>query len=436
MTPSVTDVLIVDEELTFARNVQAYLRLRGFNVAARTTCAEALEAVSLATPRLVIVDHALPDADGLDVLASIHRIAPEVRVILLTGMANASIKARALAVGAIACLDKPITLAHLGDCISKALGGAPHPANRPAHGNRPNDLVSSNSDGNPARDLSENSAHQGALPLLSNPGPSMFQGSSPAAGRLREILARLIDADTPPSEARPVLILGKEGSGKRLVADILHACGSRRCGPFIKMDCAGTPLPLQHEELFGKMHELCQGLRPPQPGCVTVANGGTLYLENVEALGPECQAGLLRLLEGRWVIPAASGEARIADVRIAATSRQSLNWLVGHPRFRADLLHRLGGIRIRVPSLRERGEDLEDLAAQFLREVGHGSKATGQTFSKSARQAMRMHDWPGNIRELRARVQQAALLASGCEIQPADLGLESDTVLRVAAVQP
>jgi DNA-binding NtrC family response regulator len=255
-------------------------------------------------------------------------------------------------------------------------------------------------------------------------GDLVFVGDSAAAAALRGAIDRLVATDAP------VLLCGETGVGKELVARLIHQGSARRAGPFVAINCAA-----QAADLFGSRHVAirgAEGLHLHDLSRAESANGGTLFLDDVEALPPELQVQLLRLLdEGsfeRGNLPPGR-----ADVRLITASHADLARLRATGQFRDDLYYRLSALHLRIPPLREHAEDIEALANHFLADFGTQQGRPELRFSDEAKRALQAQPWPGNVRELRNRVMQAVIMCDGNVVGTEHLALDADAASAAAA---
>jgi DNA-binding NtrC family response regulator len=222
----------------------------------------------------------------------------------------------------------------------------------------------------------------------------------------------------------PVLILGATGTGKEQVARAVHAHSSRVDGPFVTVNCAAIPAALMQSELFGYEKGAFTHALERKPGYIEAASGGTLLLDEIGDMPLDLQTSLLRFLDSHLVTPLGGTRAKKVDVRVIAATNKDLRQLVKTKSFRSDLYYRLAVLTVSTPNLKDRGDDVYALADHFLREATSlvGTAATG--FGEDALEALRSHAWPGNLRELRNRIFQAALQSEGTSITRGDLHLE------------
>jgi two-component system response regulator AtoC len=220
-----------------------------------------------------------------------------------------------------------------------------------------------------------------------------------------------------------VLIVGETGAGKEVLAQRIHRWSPRADRPLVSINCAGLCESLVESELFGHERGAFTGARTSKPGLIEAADGGTLFLDEVGELPLAMQAKLLRVLEAREVLRVGAVAPRPLDVRFIAATNRDLETEIAHGRFRADLLFRLDGIRLTVPPLRARLEQIPALARQFLDEFCQRESWPALALSEPALAAMACHAWPGNVRELRNRIERAAVLCSDGQIGPDDLEL-------------
>jgi two-component system response regulator HydG len=231
-------------------------------------------------------------------------------------------------------------------------------------------------------------------------------GQSPALRRALERAARVL-----PHGDATVLITGETGTGKELVARALHYGGPRATAPFVEINCAALPAPLLENELFGHERGAFTDAKTAKPGLFEMAHGGTLFLDEVDRLAPELQGKLLRAIEHKTVRRLGATTTRTFDVRIVAASNADLTGAVATGRFREDLFYRLNVVTLDLPPLRERGDDVVQLAEFFLRKFAAQYDVPPVSLAPDARRALLAYPWPGNVRELRNAIERAVLLS-------------------------
>lgn len=248
-----------------------------------------------------------------------------------------------------------------------------------------------------------------------------FIGTSPAMLSAFSMIRKVAPTDMS------VLLLGESGTGKDLTAKMLHVLGTRRDGPFVAVNCAAIPESLLEAELFGYQKGAFTGAYASRKGRFEAADGGTLFLDEIGDLPATLQAKLLRFLEDRLIEPVGSSSSRKIDVRIVAATNCDLQKSMVQGGFRSDLFYRLNSFTIKLPPLRERGEDKVRLAAHFLDKLAAG-EGRRLEFSAAAVEAIRRHSWPGNVRELENKVRRGFLMATGNLIEPASMELGEENL--------
>lgn len=377
--PSMTkSILLVEDDVDFAESVTASLRGAGYHVDSVGRVADARERLLRQTYDLVLSDINLPDSEDLDVIESLSVGERPPPLILLTGEGTFDRAVQAILRGAFDYLRKPVTRSRLLEVVEKAV------AARALAG----DIVT--------------------LPCDSDAGEGLV-GQGPAMTELFKEIGR---AARQPA---PILILGETGTGKELVARAVHRYGGRRDGPFVPVNCGAIPETLVESELFGHEKGAFSGAQARRFGRFQEADGGTLFLDEVGDLPLSVQVKLLRVLQEREVRPLGGTPVRV-DVRVVAATHRDLEAEVRQGRFREDLYFRLHVAPLRLPSLRERREDIPALIACFLRRQA----ADGPPLEIAA-EALRLFQeapWPGNVRQLENAVRRASMLTAGRVIGP------------------
>ncbi len=397
------NILIVDDEETFARNAAKFLEKGGHSVRVALTAADGLEVCAAFGPDLVVLDYRLPDMDGLMVIGRIRRLDPEVPILMITGHGSIELAVDAMKAGANDLLTKPVALGELRQRIGL--------------------LTERQRESSRLRYFEARERDAGQLESL--------VGDSTVMCELRERIRRIaaIEArETLP----PVLIIGETGTGKELVARATHFCSERRDKPFVEVNCAALPANLLESELFGHERGAFTDARERKLGLLEAADGGSLFLDEIGEMDRALQAKLLKVIEDGRVRRLGAVQERQVNVRIVAATNQDLEDHIRQGLFRADLYFRLRVLQINVPPLRERVGDPLQLARHFLVEFGQRYRKSGLAFTPAAEAALVSHPWPGNVRELRNLVEQAVLFVSGASIGPADLLLPRSPEARPA----
>ncbi len=368
-------VFFVDDDAILREaNVQS-LELAGIDVEAFADAESALERIDADFTGVVVSDIRMPRIDGLQLFARIREIDPDIPVILITGHADVPTAIGALKQGAFDFMAKPFAADHLVAAIRKAL--------------ETRRLVLDN------RRLRAAAAESGDSPLI---------GDSHAMTQLRDTIVQVAAADVD------VLVEGETGSGKELVAIMLHRGGPRRGKPFVAVKCGALPEALAEEELFG--HEAGAGAgtgRFERVGRVETSSGGTLFLDEIDSMPLSVQARMLRVLEEREVLRIGAETPRPVRLRVVTAAKTDLESAIASGSFRQDLFFRLNVVRLRIPPLRERRSDIPMLFAHFIEEAVEQIGGGRFHMSDAVRRRLVDHDWPGNVRELRNFAFSAAL---------------------------
>ncbi|MCL5778746.1 nitrogen regulation protein NR(I) [Limibaculum sp. FT325] len=370
-------VLIADDDRTIRTVLTQALARIGCRVRATGSANALWRMVEEGEGDLVVTDVHMPDGDALDLLPAIRRKRPDLPVLVMSAQNTVLTAIRAAEVGAYEYLPKPFDLRELLAVVEKGL----EDRRKKARATAPEAEA-----GPPAKD--EN------LPLI---------GRSPAMQEVYRVMARLMHTDLT------VMIAGESGTGKELVARALHNFGKRARGPFVAINMAAIPRELIESELFGHEKGAFTGATERFTGKFEQAQGGTLFLDEIGDMPAEAQTRLLRVLQEGEFTSVGGRVPRRADVRIVAATHQNLRALINEGRFREDLFYRLNVVPIRLPPLRERLDDIPDLARHFLRRAEEEGLPR-KTLSKEALERLKGHVWPGNVRELENIVRRIAAL--------------------------
>ena len=379
------NILIVDERSVreACREVAASL---GYHTTAIESAEQALRVTESQTIDLVLVDLMLHGTSGLELLRKLKGRRPETEVVMMTGHGTIESAVEAMKCGAYDYLIKPFTLEQLKLLLDRIS----------AHMR----LKTEN------RILREK--------IKSKQGFGQIIGRAPEMDKLYRIVAKAAHS------AHPVLILGESGTGKEMVARAIHHSGPFRDKPFIPVDCGSLVPTLIESELFGYVKGAFTGAMQAKEGLLAIADGGTVFLDEVGELPVDLQAKLLRALQEKEIRPVGSTKLVPINVRILAATNRNLEQSVSQGSFRRDLFFRLNVLSLRIPPLRERRQDIPLLGTAFLERLSHTS---GRTFelTDDAMKALLAHDWPGNVRELENCLERCCALTSGSVINVVDL---------------
>ncbi|ANB01822.1 sigma-54 dependent transcriptional regulator [Ectothiorhodospira sp. BSL-9] len=379
-------ILVVEDDASHRDLVVEELKDAGLNVVAVGDAEAAREHLETGRISLVLSDLRLPGNDGQDLLIQSRRLPMPPSFIMLTAFGTIAQAVEALKQGADDFLTKPVDLDHLVISVRRALRTRRLQAEVARY-----------------RELLEADDFHGLI------------GSSPAMQTLYENVRRLARA------SGPVLVTGESGTGKELVARAIHAESDRAGGPFVAINCAGIPGELMESELFGHAAGAFSGAQQARRGLFAEAHGGTLLLDEIGEMPMAMQAKLLRLLQDGRVRPVGSNQEKETDVRVVAATNRDLGPMIAENCFREDLFYRLETFRLHVPPLRERGDDIERLAARFLARFGAAMDRPVEGITPEALRALRSYSFPGNVRELTNLIERAVTFCRGSEIQLADL---------------
>ncbi|PLX93010.1 MAG: sigma-54-dependent Fis family transcriptional regulator [Desulfuromonas sp.] len=380
-------LLIVDDEAAMCELLEETLRRRGHQVVSAPTVAKAIELLHQQEIDVVLTDLNLPGRSGIELCADLHNNRPDLPVLIMTAFGSLETATAALRAGAYDFVTKPIDTDLLGFALERALGH---------------------------RKMQEQIRLLHARINAQNDQDALI-GESPALLKVKEQIRRVADLDTS------VLIAGESGTGKELVARALHRQSHRSKGPFVAINCAALPETLLESELFGHVRGAFTDARDNRSGLFLEANGGTLFLDEIGELPLPLQPKLLRVLEERRVRPLGGSQEFSCDVRIVAASHRDLEEAVRQGAFRADLFYRLDVIRLDLPPLRTRGNDVLLLAQLFIDELANRFNKSVRGIAEPAAMRLLAHRWPGNVRELRNVIERALALTLHDRITVEDL---------------
>lgn len=375
-------ILIVEDDLTFATMLKTWLGKKGFLVDTAGNSARARKQLDAQSYNLVLSDLRLPDQDGISLLAWMKEHGHQIPLIIMTGYADIQSAVQAMKNGANDYISKPVQPDVLLKKINEALQ---------------NETVIA--------------APSGSAPSISiAPSSNFLEGESEAARQLYNYVGLV--APTPMS----VLINGASGTGKEYVAHRIHQLSKRADKPFIAIDCGSIPKELAASEFFGHVKGSFTGALNDKTGAFVEANGGTLFLDEIGNLSYEVQIQLLRALQERRIRPVGSNKEIEVNVRLISATNENLQKAIEKGNFREDLFHRINEFTLRMPSLKERQEDILLFANFFLDQANHELDRHLIGFDAAASNALQTYSWPGNLRQLKNIVKRATLLAQGSYI--------------------
>lgn len=390
-------ILIIEDEAILAKSIVRSLSRAGHDCETAATAHTGLEAAREQRPDLILLDMRLGPVDGLDILKEVHDLDPDIAVIIITAYGSIETAVRAMKLGACDYIQKPLDLEQLKLIVERALE---------------------------ARQLRQRLSYYQRRDMEAAGGLEIV-GRCPAIQETIALLGRIAriqpadDGDLPT-----VLLLGETGTGKDLLARALHFWSRLAGGPFVEIDCTSLPRDLVESELFGHEKGAFTDAAATKPGLIEVAEGGTLFLNEVGELTLAAQAKLLNVLESKRVRRLGSVRERRVHARIIAATSRNLERAIRGGTFRQDLYYRLKVLTIQIPPLRDRGDDVKLLAEYFLEKFYQRYSTPPRRLSAAALEALMRYRWPGNVRELAHLLERAVLLSEGDEITPAQLGLQ------------
>jgi DNA-binding NtrC family response regulator len=378
-------ILIVDDHAAIRFAVRKFLETAGFSVEEAGDCRQAIASLEAKRPSLIVLDYELPDGEAIDLIPQLKDIDPDVPIIILTGHGTIERAVSAVKLGAEQFLTKPVELPALRTMIERAIANGR---------SRNRDAVRARSATRP---------------------PDPFVGSSGAISAVREQATRLAESD------RPVLIQGETGSGKGVLASWLHRAGPRADEPFVDINCAGLTRELLESELFGYERGAFTGAVVAKQGLLELAQEGTVFLDEIGDMDLALQAKLLKVVEEKKFRRLGDVRDRRVDMRLIAASHHDLAAMAASRSFRSDLYFRISTLRIAIPPLRQRTEDISILAQAFVASLCSELGRPQVRIAPDAIAALKGYSWPGNIRELRNVIERALILGDSGELRAASL---------------
>ncbi|MEO5656591.1 MAG: sigma-54 dependent transcriptional regulator [Nitrospiria bacterium] len=377
-------VLLVDDEPAILQALAAILTDEGYRAAQARHGADAVKMAVKDPPSVVLLDIWMPDQDGLETLRQLREATPHVPVIMMSGHGTIETAIKAIKLGAYDYIEKPLSLDKVLLLVQHAIE---------------------------TRRLSEENRR---LKAAINRRLALI-GGSPAMTRLRSLIG------TAGASHSRVLISGENGTGKEVVARLIHAQSPRADAPFVDVNCAAIPDTLIESELFGHERGAFTGATSMKRGRFEEADGGTLFLDEVGDMSLATQAKVLRALQEQRFTRVGGAKTIEVDVRVISASNKLLAEEIARGAFREDLYYRLNVIPLAVPPLRERRDDIPELAAHFLRDIAADQGLKSKTLDPDALDALMRYPWPGNVRELRNTIERLLIMAPGPTIGTTDL---------------
>jgi DNA-binding NtrC family response regulator len=376
-------ILVVDDETVICRSCEKIFTRAGHEVRTATSGRQALQVLGEEQFDVVFTDLKMMDVGGMEVLQTVRHRYPDTVVVVITGYATVASAVETMRGGAFDYLPKPFTAAELTAVLDRALSRR-----------RLVQMAQRNPEGT---------------------GDEGFEGLIGRSQRMQDVYALI--RKVAPTEAT-VLIVGESGTGKDLTAKAIHLASARSGKKFFAIDISALSSTLLESELFGHVRGAFTGATADKQGLFDAADGGTIFLDEIGNLLPETQARLLRVLQEKEFLPVGSTTVRQVDVRLIFATNKNLRQLVSDGSFREDLYYRLNVFPLRLPSLRERPEDIPDLALHFLKKYCTANDREIPTVHPEAMQALTEYHWPGNVRELEHVIERLVILVEGDSIEP------------------
>jgi DNA-binding NtrC family response regulator len=410
MSESVSEVYVLDDDVSVREAVGSLIRSAGLKVRAFASAREFLAGVRKDQPSCLVLDIQLPDVNGFELQRELATKDIQIPIIFLTGHGDIPMSVRAIKAGAVEFLTKPFDDEYLLEAIRNAIARRCE-AGQPQRGIE----VDSSQDDTGTELASRGMPHQAEIVLSPR-----LNGNGKPGGRSHEIIGQSIALRqiisqiemVAPTDAS-VLILGETGTGKELIAQELHRRSRRKDRPLVRVNCACIPKELYESEFFGHARGAFTGAVKDRVGRFEAAAGGTLFLDEIGEIPLELQSKLLRVLQEKCYERVGEERTRYADVRIVAATNRDLKKEVETARFREDLYYRLNVFPMKLAPLRERREDIPLLATHFvelsIRELG----CPRPRLTRAGIETLQSYDWPGNIRELRNVIERAVIFARG-----------------------
>lgn len=394
-------ILIVDDDSVTLNMLKEFLEKNEFNVSLAQDADQAIEQVRKNNIQLVLSDIRMEESDGLSLLSELKKRHPKLVMILMTGFGSMEGAIEAIQKGAFDYISKPFDLNKLLSLVNKAV-----------------------------KHIQSLNTEVQAPALIALESTRTLIGSSPKIVEVYKTIARATLSTST------VLIRGESGTGKELVARAIHANSDRKTKKFVAVNCGALTESLLESELFGHIKGSFTGAQSDKKGLFDEANGGTLFLDEIGDISLGLQVKLLRVLQEGEIRPVGSNEQVKVNVRIVAATHRDLDQMVAEGKFREDLYYRLKVIEIDIPPLRNRKEDIPELAQMFLKK--YSSKLSKQlgSISKDGMTALLNYSWPGNVRELEHQIERAVALTSASMLSADDFDFSSESQRKAEPLLP
>lgn len=393
------NILVIDDDPNILAVIQTRLEANGYDVETRGDPLKALETLREREFDVIVSDVRMPQIDGMELLRRVHRVRWNIPVILLTAYGTIPNAVEAMKQGAFQYLTKPFQGKQLLEEIERALE-------------------------------ERGKAHIGKTGDVETYFPGVY-GVSAKMKALHPLLERIIDSEST------VLIQGASGTGKELIAQMIHHNGRRKDNRFVIVDCGATPSTLIESELFGHAKGAFTNASEARAGMFELAHNGTLFLDEISSLPLDLQTRLLRVLEQGQIKRVGENLMRDVDVRVIAATNVELKEQVERGGFRLDLYYRLAVLNIELPTLRQRKEDIPLLADFFLQNFSRKMRKAPMQWDEEVRDGLMQYDWPGNIRQLKNTIEAAVVLSKGKVLSLEDLdcaGLPKEPLAKVSQI--
>ncbi len=386
-------LLIVDDELSVRDSLAKWFTEEGYDVATAENANEALTRVAEQTFDVALVDIKMRGTDGIELQRRLHEIYPDMLVIIMTGYASVETAVAALKNGAYDYVNKPLDPDEIAHLIAKAMSHR--------------------------RTQQENARLKETVAEIARPNDIIGQSAA---------MKRVFDAiDTVAPTDATVLVTGESGTGKELVARALHSGSARRFHPLVVIHCGALTETLLESELFGHEKGAFTGAQYRKKGKFEIAEGGTVFLDEIGDISLKTQTDLLRVLQEREISRVGGNQTIKVDFRVVAATNKDLEQLIEEGKFRPDLYYRLNVFRIEMPPLRDRREDVPVLVDHFVRKFSAEMSKRITSVSPAAMNGLQQYNWPGNVRELENAVERAMVVAQEPELREQDFTLKSKT---------